>query len=516
MRKLIAVLALGSGIALVLAGCLTIAPRSETSHLTIVATGFLKGNLYPHQRHYSMGRSRTLGGFAHLVSRVREIITDRGPKGGVLLVDLGGHLSGSAESYASSGKIVVDMMNHLPYAAALVSNLEFTYGTQVLGARVSQARFPYVATNLGFASDDLARRVRREVTVEVGGRRVAILGIAPLELHRICAPEAVAGVTVDPDLSRVLADAARAKASGADLVVALSKISVAGAPQALRDAIASSSIDILVGIDYERAGEDVERWGNTLVTGIPGDNRGSRIKIVDLALRPGTRLVAESSVESIAPEVAAADPEVAAELADYERQVLGPLARTVATARTWLSRAYKAESTLGNLITDAMREATGAPIALINSGAIQDDLVPGDVTHRDLFRVIPFDNALVTIRVSGRAIEKAFRETLERGSHYQVSGMSYAAAEASTQGARLVNLKAAGAPLDPEATYTVALTDYILKHTRAFDGAKAAAHGNLRDALAELLARRRGPIDGRIEGRLAFERAPLFKDLHRP
>ena len=59
------------------------------------------------------------------------------------------------------------------------------------------------------------------------------------------------------------------------------------------------------------------------------------------------------------------------------------------------------ESTLGNLVAEIQREATGADIGVMNPGGLRDDLIgtgngPGPVTYREAANVQPFANTLVT------------------------------------------------------------------------------------------------------------------------
>ncbi|MBI4863579.1 MAG: bifunctional metallophosphatase/5'-nucleotidase [Candidatus Riflebacteria bacterium] len=508
-KRFIATLVVAAAIVMVAAGC-TEEPAPKTRRLSLIATGQLKGNLYPQVRHYSRGRTRTLGGFAALTTRINELIAERAGRSPTLVVDLGGNLAGSAESHASSGKIVVAMMNHVPYAASLLSNLEFIYGQAVLKERTAQARFPFLASNLTFADVELARRVRREITTDLEGIKVTMLGVAPLGLVQISAPEVVSGVTVDPDLTAVLAAAAAAKKAGSTVVVALAKLPVDRPVPAIRDAVSKSQLDVLVGIDYGRTGFSTQKWGRTVVAGVPADAGGARVLTLDLEIAGGAVNAAEpgSAVEIVSPEVTAPDRNVARELDGYERENLAPMRVKLGSAKTELTRAYKAESTLGNVVADAMRRSSGARIALLNAGAIQDDLMAGDITLRDLFRVLPFDNTIVTVPATGDQISRLIQEILDRGSRYHVSGASYRVREAAQGGDRLLALEVGGRPAGPTEPFTLATTDYILKRTGLFRGTRESGQGSLREALATYLKGQAGPLIGRVEGRVVFERPP--------
>lgn len=56
------------------------------------------------------------------------------------------------------------------------------------------------------------------------------------------------------------------------------------------------------------------------------------------------------------------------------------------------------ESPLGNVLTDALKKATGTDLAIMNNGGIRTSLKPGDVLYENLFEVSPFQNQAVVIK----------------------------------------------------------------------------------------------------------------------
>ena len=67
-------------------------------------------------------------------------------------------------------------------------------------------------------------------------------------------------------------------------------------------------------------------------------------------------------------------------------------------------------SPLGNLVTDAYLAAVpGADVALNNSGGgLRADLPAGPLTYGSVFEVMPFDNLLVSLRLTGRQLRQVF------------------------------------------------------------------------------------------------------------
>lgn len=85
-----------------------------------------------------------------------------------------------------------------------------------------------------------------------------------------------------------------------------------------------------------------------------------------------------------------------------------------------LEHRYELESPLGNSVADAMRYVTRADIALMNSGGVRAPLEPMEIfqsgklqkdviTYGTVFRSLPFDNDVVTLKVSGKELRQVLR-----------------------------------------------------------------------------------------------------------
>ena len=88
------------------------------------------------------------------------------------------------------------------------------------------------------------------------------------------------------------------------------------------------------------------------------------------------------------------------------------------------------ECTLGNLITDAVREAGKAEITIINGGAIRNNLYKGNLTKGELINILPWFNNIVIKRLTGQCILDALEFgvsefPLSSGGFPQVSGITF-------------------------------------------------------------------------------------------
>jgi 5'-nucleotidase len=126
------------------------------------------------------------------------------------------------------------------------------------------------------------------------------------------------------------------------------------------------------------------------------------------------------------------------------------------------TRDYNAESSLGDLIADAVRnDVPDADFGVVNSGGLRADLHGPDVTFGEVFEILPFDNYVTRIELSGREMQQLFELTLnsEHGS-LQVSGLRVVA-DVSTKPMKVQLFKSDGTPLDPSARYVLATIDFL-------------------------------------------------------
>jgi 5'-nucleotidase len=154
------------------------------------------------------------------------------------------------------------------------------------------------------------------------------------------------------------------------------------------------------------------------------------------------------------------------------------------------------ETNVGNFVTDAFRKATAADVGLMNGGSVRADEIigPGRLTERDLLSMLPFKNKLIKIEVTGATLRAALEhgvarsaEDSEPGRFPQVSGIQFSFDATRKPGARLVDVKVNGLPLNDIKKYTLTTTTFI-----ALDGGDGYA---MFKGSPVIIAPERAPID---------------------
>jgi 2',3'-cyclic-nucleotide 2'-phosphodiesterase (5'-nucleotidase family) len=135
------------------------------------------------------------------------------------------------------------------------------------------------------------------------------------------------------------------------------------------------------------------------------------------------------------------------------------------------------------------------------------------MTLRDVLSILPFNNELVKIAVTGATLRRALENGVslsgpraEPGRFAQVSGMTYAYDLSRPVGERVTEVSVAGRPLDPQRIYTMATSQYVaeggdgyavLKGSKNLLTEKLVDSEVLRRAIAEAKV-----IAPRVEGRV--------------
>jgi len=241
-------------------------------------------------------------------------------------------------------------------------------------------------------------------------------------------------------------------------------------------------------------------------------SQGQVVGVCDLTVDPvGGRVVERRArlVTTWADE-ATPDSAMAARVAAWNARV-APLAATpiARNART-LTRGRGGESTLGDLAADAMRAEGKADMAFQNSGGLRADLPEGVITKGSVYDVMPFDNTLVVVKLTGAEVLRMLEQGLAHGRVSQQSGLRYRFDLSRPEMQRLVSVTLAdGSPLEDARTYTVAVNNFMAEGGDNYDILKMAHEkvdtGTLvREALERYIVARAkdGPLDIAPDGRI--------------
>ncbi|WNG49303.1 bifunctional metallophosphatase/5'-nucleotidase [Archangium minus] len=553
---------------------------TEPVRLTLVATNDFHGWIMPHTTSLSEGLQVEEGGaavFAGYVSRLRAdnpggvLLVDAGDlfqgtlasnlTEGAVVIDVYNHLGYDAAAvgnhefdYGPVGPKSVPAPGEDPVGA--------------LTARIRQARFPLLTVNVRDAASGqhpawLGNDGTRLVTLK--GVKVGIVGLTTPSTPRISNPAHMVNLRFDDMVPTTLEAVSRLRAQGAEVVVGLAhaggKCSDLSNPRdnSSCDRKDDEILDFVEALppgtlDAVFAGHTHQPMGHFFgeVPVVATSGLGRSFSVVELFVDPASRKVLTGStrIQAAVPvctrvetttgscnarklkDVGAAaqfvpatflgqpvvpDPAVEAlvrtSLAHVDEVQRRPIGVTV-PALLW--RNYEDESALGDVLTDELRAMEGADFALMNAGGLRAELAAGNPTYGDIYRVLPFDNTVAVVTLTGAELRRLLEIAYGGGvSVFQVSGLKVSLASCPAKDRLREVTLADGRPLRPDALYRGVMPDFLARGAEGLSAVLgsvpesridlgASRELNLREALIARWSSRKMPLVAPALGRIRY------------
>ncbi len=363
-----------------------------------------------------------------------------------LLLSGGDNWTGPAASTWFKGESMVEVMNAMGYDASAVGNHEFDFGLDELQQRVAQAHFPYLAANMagqsaGKTSADLG--IRPYTLIDVDGWKIGVIGLANVHTPKVTNPAHVKGLRFEPYAETLARVVPQVRDKGADSVMVISHLCNG---ELLKLALETHNL----GIRFFGGGHCHETLaqkggGAVLLTGGPYflTYAWARVQI--------DRTTGKWTVEGYDVDVnqgGKPDPAVAAVAQTWQEEAQASLGEPIGYLAQTLPE--RSEPML-KLITESwLWSFPQADVAITNRGGVRDDLRAGPVTPGDIISMMPFDNVIIDMRMTGAQLRDfihAQKTRIALGGLDQVDGQWI--------------LRRTRQPLDPQQTYRVLVNDYM-------------------------------------------------------
>lgn len=482
-------------------------PQSQrTVEVQILGLNETHGQLIPSKRD-----GRFAGGAAALASYLAAEETEN-PR--TLILDTGDFMQGPPISSYFQGASTVDVFNAVGVDAVAVGNHEFDWGMPALTERIGQANFPFLAANIVREGSGLPPEGIAPYTVfNLEGAEVGVVGLGNPDTKNVTLPAATSGLEfLDPAASANAANAAVEELRGRKV-----ETIVVIAHQGLETSTTGPLVEIVERLSDEVdlvLGGHIPLEFNTVISDIPvvqpyGNTRGYAdvVLTVDRATKDVIDVQAETDptwVDGVPP-----DPQVQAIVERYQQELSAALSKVVGETRTSIVRNRVAESEMGNFVTDAMRaHVPEVDFAFTNAGGLRADIDAGPITLEEVYTVLPFNNTLVLMDLTGAQVVQVLEEgAASRYGTVQVSGLRWSYDDQAPFGSRVRSVTLPdGTPIDPATTYRIATNNFMAaggdQFTTLTGGTNPVDTGtNLVDTVVAYLAAN-SPVDPLAEGRL--------------
>ncbi len=433
------------------------AAAAETIKIRVYHTNDIHGWIMPRPDKFQTGR--LIGGASALASVIAK---ETGPK---LLLDAGDWWQGTPEGSLTKGASVAEIFNAIGYDALVVGNHEYDAGVDELRALIAKMKMPVLSANTYGADGKRPSWVQPWIIKEVAGVKVGIFGLTTSRLPHLSFSKNIEGLTFRREVDEARDAVAALKKEGATVIIALTHVGVEKEGEKFMGdrAIAREvpGIDLIVGGHSHTFLSRPIRENGVLI--VQAGSFLVKVGRATLEIDPKTKKIAASSDEllDLWPDRVGEDPAAKAIVAKYADLVGKEFETVIATATVALSRGGASESSLGDWMTDCYREGLVADIALQNGGGIRADLPSGPVMLRQLFNLMPFDNALVKIFMKGADLRAALEYGLGMTRVIQISGAVLEYRRGKPAGQRLVAATIGGAAIDDTKTYSIATLDFV-------------------------------------------------------
>ncbi|MGV3538185.1 MAG: 5'-nucleotidase C-terminal domain-containing protein [Rufibacter sp.] len=154
------------------------------------------------------------------------------------------------------------------------------------------------------------------------------------------------------------------------------------------------------------------------------------------------------------------DPALESTIAPYRTQVDQTMNQVIGQATAALVKG-EIESPLGNFVADLSRTQTaavyGKPIDMggMTNGGLRNPIDQGPITVGDVFELMPFENEMLVLTLSGQTVKELF-DFAARTGILTVSNASY-----TLRNGQIGSIFIGGKPFDINQTYTLAISDYL-------------------------------------------------------
>ncbi|WP_228789447.1 bifunctional metallophosphatase/5'-nucleotidase [Nocardia cyriacigeorgica] len=468
-------------------------PEAQPGEVHLFGFNDLHGHLQPPEGSNGQIAGRDAGGAAYLATHVARLRAAY-PDSAVLLA---GDNFGASPLVSSlfHDEPTVKYLNSLRPAASAVGNHELDDGVLELarmqqggcaldgcspGAPFTGAEFPYLAANMTNGDEQLPPGLRPWTMVEAGGHKIGVVGVVTPETAQIVFPEGIRGYSFGDPAEAINRHVPEMLAAGAEVIVGLVHD---GGKQQVPDADYNGCANITPNVpELARRTDPAVRvlmtahshqsyvceFDGKVVTQAASYGR----LITDVTLRFGDGDVDVRAVNRVVTRDVAPDP-ATVELIDFFAAEAAPRAERVvgaAAAPLPKSAAPGGESPLGNLIADAMLDATAGPAqavaAFMNPGGVRADIGAGPITFGSIYQSQPFGNQVVTVSLTGRQIVDLLEQQWSRpdkATILSVAGISYAYDDAAPAGDKIdeSSVRIGGQPLNEVAVYRVTTNNFL-------------------------------------------------------
>lgn len=370
----------------------------------------------------------------------------------------------------TQGEQMIPVLNKAGTACAVFGNHDFDHGLDILAKWVEKTTFPWLMSNV--TDNETGRPLGNGKITHIifhDGVKIGLMGLVEKEwldtLPNIDPNEVTyvdyikAGNQLADDLLK----------EGCDIIIALTHMRT---PNDLNLAQNCQKLDLILG-GHDHVYEIVKVNHLNVVKSGTDFRQFSKITVKKSKVNEEMQLdvdIEKVDVTSSFEE----DADLKAELRQYSEMIESKMGIVLGNFSCTLDARFAmirtSETNLGNFICDIALAATSADVCMINSGTFRSDQVheAGPFTMKDLVSIIPMQDPLIVIEVTGKILHEALENAVSaypklEGRFPQCSGISFTFNPDRPIGTRVESrlVRIGDEWLDLEEKYTLCVKAYM-------------------------------------------------------
>ena len=349
--------------------------------------------------------------FAAMVDSLRAVYPN------LLLFSAGDNRTGNPvnDQYDPVNYPMITLMNEVGFDLCAVGNHEWDADVDNLRNDIKRARFPFLCANV-FIPESVNLDIKPYVTFEHQGVKMAVVGMIEVRHDGIPGAHPKNLTQVSFKRAHEVLPQYRYLRDQNDVMVLLSHC---GVEDDMELAQANPWLDAIIGGHSHTLIEHPTETNGVLVT-----QSGSHLKYATLVKLwvKDNRVVGKEAVVLDVNKVRKEKSEIKKLINEFNDAPA--LNEPIAVAKT----KFENPEELGCLITDALREISGADFAFQNTGGVRvNHLKKGPITVKDVYSIDPFNNEVVVYQMTGQQLKRFVVNTYKKNGGYPsyVSGMTY-------------------------------------------------------------------------------------------
>jgi 5'-nucleotidase/UDP-sugar diphosphatase len=333
---------------------------------------------------------------------------------------------------------------------------------------MKESKYPWAAVNITNGDGSPVEGLGGVMVKEIAGLKVALIPVAQDTSPEVASTETL---KFEGTVDTGIAAAKKARAEGADLVIGVVQTDMSND----RQLIASRAFDVLMSGDDHQYATFYDGITAYVETSIDGKYLSPVDLNIDIEEKDGKKTIHWTPVfRFIDTKTVEPDPDTQKMVDAFQAKLDTELNVEIGTTDVPLdsrrNMVRSQETSMGDLIADAMKAATGADIAIANGGGIRADRTYDagtKLTRRDILSELPFGNVTVLTEIPGSQVLGALENGVSQvekgaGRFPQVSGVTFSFDASAEPGKRVSEVMVNGEPLDLDKVYKVATNDYML------------------------------------------------------